>query len=78
MTYVALALVAGWAATSITLLGAVRAQWRQHARERDLLLNQLLHATGKPWQAAPADDKPEPAPREPRSWTATPEQQPLY
>lgn len=55
MTVVALALVAALAATVIALGGLLRSQARTHARREDLLLNQLLHAVGNPWQPAPAD-----------------------
>lgn len=59
----------------------VRSLIRQQARERDLLINKILHSTGRPWVQAPVDvvdpvlaeadaDWP--------SWTATPEQDPVY
>ncbi len=35
---------------------------REHARERQLLLNQLLNLAGKPWLPAPAETLPEPEP----------------
>lgn len=60
MTIVALALVAVLAVTVVAFVGLLRSERRAHARERDLLLNQLLHAIGKPWQPAPADEKPPP------------------
>lgn len=61
----------------VAFASLLRGQQRAHARREDLLLNQLLHATGKPWQPAPADEKPplwQPArePGPPR-YTATPE-----
>lgn len=40
---------------------ALRRQAREHARERNLLLNQLLHAVGRPWQEAPAEHREPPA-----------------
>jgi len=35
----------------------VQSQSRAHARREDLLLNQALHAAGRPWQPAPADTR---------------------
>lgn len=55
MIFVSLALVALLAATVITFAGLLRSERRASARERDLLLNQLLHAVGKPWTPAPAE-----------------------
>lgn len=55
MTGVALALAAVLLVTVVVLGGLLRSQQRAHTRERDLLLNQLLHAVGNPWQPAPAD-----------------------
>lgn len=69
------------AAALVLLVGAfaslMRSQQRAHARREDLLVNQLLHATGHTWQPAPAD-----APRvaddlERHRFTATPEQRPI-
>lgn len=78
MTWVALAALAGWAATVIALAGLLRSQARGHARREDLVLNQLLHAVGKAWQPSPASEaralEPEP---EPRQWTPSPEQLPV-
>lgn len=53
----------------------------EHARERDLLLNQLLHAAGKTWQPPPAaDETPEIVTDRGLSvlsdWTTSPEQEP--
>lgn len=76
VTLIAVCLIAAWAITAIALAGLLRQERRQHARERDLLLNQLLHAVGKPWQPAPAT--PEPVERERRCWISQPEQQPIY
>lgn len=39
---------------------ALRGQAREHARERQLLVNQVLHLSGRTWQPPPADDKREP------------------
>lgn len=49
---------------------------REHARERDLLLNQLLHATGKTWQPPPAEPRELVPDRVPSEWTTSPEQEP--
>lgn len=76
MIYVALALAAGWTVTVTALLGVLRSRDRQHARDRDLLLNQLLHACGKPWQPAPAKDIEQPP--ESRRTLTPPEQQPTF
>ena len=54
MTYVALALAAVLAVTIGSFAGVLRSRDRAHARERDLMLNKLLHLAGKPWQEAPA------------------------
>jgi len=34
----------------------IRSLVRQQARERDLMLNQLYNAIGRPWQPAPASE----------------------
>lgn len=39
----------------IIVAGAARALIREHARERNLILNQLLHATGRTWQPPPVE-----------------------
>lgn len=57
MTYVALLLAASLGTTVVVGSQLLRAMQRQHARERDILTNQLLHAVGKPWQPAPADER---------------------
>lgn len=54
MLYLALVLAAALVATVVAFAGIVRSLIRQHARERDLLINQMLHATGRAWQPAPA------------------------
>lgn len=62
MIVVAVLLVVALVVTVTVGAGLLRSERRQHARERDLLLNQLLNVVGKPWQPAPAD---EPAPSAP-------------
>ena len=53
---------------------------RQHARREDLLIAQLLHATGNAWTPPPIDEwrREAAADRVPesRTWTPTPEQRP--
>ncbi len=39
----------------LVLLRATGSMIRQHARERDLLMNQLLNLAGKPWQPPPSE-----------------------
>lgn len=39
---------------SILNARTIRAMQRQHARERELLINQLPHVAGRPWAEAPA------------------------
>lgn len=70
------------ALTALALAGIVtlaftvtlRRMIREHARERQLLINQLLHATGKTWQPAPADERTAPDVEPRTAYTATPEQ----
>lgn len=40
----------------------LRNERRESANERRLLLNQILHLTGRPWQQAPADERPDDVP----------------
>lgn len=55
----------------------LRQERREHARERDLLTNQLLNSVGKPWQQAPADERaPEPE-VEQRLYAVSPDQYPV-
>ena len=66
MIYVAILNAAALVAAVIAFAGLIRSLIRQHARERDLLVNQLCHLAGRTWTAPPARD-PEPAePVEPR------------
>ncbi len=79
MIWLTAGLAAGWTITASLLASQLRSMQRAHARREDLLLNQLLHVAGRPWQPAPAtepallDAEPRPA-----TWTATPEQDPVY
>lgn len=49
-------------------------QQRAHARREDLLLNQLMHATGKTWTPPPATARPIVEVGEQHKFTASPEQ----
>lgn len=81
MTYLALAQTGLLAAVVTAFASLLRAQQRAHNRREDLLINQLLHATGKTWTPPPAATPPAPPDQpQPRSlvYTATPEQDPIY
>lgn len=54
MTIVALALVAAFALSVLGLAGVLRSLVRAHARERDLLIDKLMHLAGKTWREPPA------------------------
>jgi hypothetical protein len=60
--YVALAELGVIVLVIALLGGTIRSLTRQQARERDLLLNQLYNAVGRPWQPAPASEVPEDEP----------------
>lgn len=57
----------------------LRNERRESANERRLLLNQILHLTGRPWQQAPADerDPEEDLSNEWGRYSASPEQLPV-
>ncbi len=55
MFYIALAELGVIVLTIFAAASLVRSLTRAHARREDLLLNQALHAAGRPWQPAPAD-----------------------
>lgn len=78
MTIVACALAAALAVTVLSSATVLRSLIRSHARERSLLINQILHLSGRTWTPPPADEWTAPTDDEPlvREWTATPEQQP--
>lgn len=70
---IALALVVLAIVQALAFAGIVARQSRAHARREDLLLNQLLHAVGKPWQEAPASHvEPDETPPEPGRFVANP------
>jgi hypothetical protein len=60
----AIALAVAFAAITALIVNAriLKGMLREHARERQLLLNQLLNLAGKPWLPAPAEMEPEPEP----------------
>lgn len=67
MIFVALASIVALAATAAGCFRALRAERRESRRREDLLVNQILNLSGKPWEPAPADEAkapPEP-PHEP-------------
>lgn len=55
--------------------GVARSTVREHARERQLLVNQILHLSGRTWTPPPAGTV-EREERKPRDTVASPEQQP--
>lgn len=63
------------AAVAIATGGSLlRSLVRQHARERDLMLNQIMHLADHTWSPPPAAE-PKPKP-EPRTTVRSPEQEP--
>lgn len=53
---------------------ALRNERREATNERRLLTNQLLNSVGKPWQQAPADERPPEPEIEPRLYAISPDQ----
>jgi hypothetical protein len=81
--YVALIEAVALVAAVVTFAALLRWQQRAYTRERHLILNQLLHATGRTWQPPPkaekwGDEIEELEARGWPEWTATPEQEPVY
>lgn len=76
MIFVALALAAVLVITVGSFGALIRSLVRSNARERDLLVNQILHLSGRTWTPPPADQWKPATDGEPlvREWTATPEQ----
>ena len=66
------------AVSTVVFASIVRSLIRQAARERDLLLNQLMHLAGRTWQEPPAQVQTAPAlmeeDTEPGRFWASPEQ----
>ena len=75
MIYIALLEGVALIATALSLSALCRNVIRQAARERDLLLNQMLNLAGRPWQQPPSEPEPE---LEPERYVLTPEQLPDY
>lgn len=74
MTLIAVALVALLIVTVLVSAAERRALIRQQARERDLLLNKLMHLAGRTWEPPPAEKPWQPTGDEPEQYTFTPEQ----
>lgn len=53
---IALAAVAALLLSVLGLSGVIRSLVRGHARERDLLINQILHLSGRTWQDPPSTE----------------------
>lgn len=68
MLYVTFAAVAALTCTIVTFAGLLRAVQRTNARERELLVNQLLHVIGHSWQTAPAAIRVEQPPLDTDEW----------
>lgn len=56
MIYITVAAIVALALVSVAALHTVGQLLRSHARERNLMLNQLLHLAGRTWQQPPADE----------------------
>jgi hypothetical protein len=81
--FVVLILAVALVAVVVVFAALLRWQQRAYTRERHLLVNQLLHATGRTWQPPPrvetaADHAEADGSNGWRTWTATPEQEPVY
>lgn len=79
MVWVAIVEAVALVVTVATFVRAFAGLQRQHARREDLLIAQLLHATGNAWTPPPIDEwrrDAAPVDREKRTWTPTPEQHP--
>jgi hypothetical protein len=64
---------------TLALLSIVHSLIRRQSRERDRLINQICHLSGKPWQPAPALSLVEPeAEPELDRYLGSPEQLPDY
>jgi hypothetical protein len=64
MIYIAIAALLLALTEGLSFASVLRSLVRQHARERDLLINQVCALAGKPWQPPPAREwkQPEPGP----------------
>lgn len=53
MIYIAIASIVALALVATAAMHTVGRMLREHARERNLMLNQLLHLAGRTWQPPP-------------------------
>jgi len=58
MLYVALAEAVVLVVVVLAFAGLLRSLIRSHTRERDRLLDKMMHLAGKTWTPAPADEQP--------------------
>ena len=56
MTYVALTEAVALVALAMVFAGLVRSMIRQQARERELILDKLMHLAGRTWTPPPAGE----------------------
>lgn len=79
MIYVAILELVLLAVVTMSFL-SILSQNRSHGRREDFLLDKALHAAGRPWTLAPADEIGSPVDLEellaPRAFTPSPEQEP--
>lgn len=78
MTVTALILGVALVAVIVSSGGLVRSLVRSHTRERALLVNQILHLSGRTWTPPPAEEWKPSTDGEPlvHVYTMTPEQEP--
>jgi hypothetical protein len=76
MIYVALALIAALAILTLALTNVVARMGRQHAREREQLLNKIMHLAGKTWVEPPREPVPPDEAYDPSRFSYAPEQDP--
>lgn len=62
MIYVACLALVGLVVVALAFAQVIRQLIREHARERQLMLNQLMHLAGRTWEPAPVDYAGTPAP----------------
>ena len=56
MTYVALTEAVALVALAMVFAGLVRSMIRQQARERELILDKLMHLAGRTWTPPPSEE----------------------
>lgn len=76
IAWIAAGELAALALVTVTFLRIVTRLIREQARERQLLINQLLHATGQTWQPPPSEPDRRPPEPERARYAAAPEQFP--